>query len=222
MKTAALLSLSLCAMLGAEAAAEPAVVEDIGIEPGWILIQLSKPAGYRTMADGSTLTITLSDTEISSQVKDLASAGGMVRKVTASRVDEGGQANTRIAIEFDIPRDYAPSWNGKELTIELKGPPPVEAPEIPTPKPIPPKKAVRISTKRTYRVQLGSFPDEPQAVKFKAALAPAVGPAEIMRAEVAGKAVYRVVLGPFANRPAAKTALETAAAQGHNGVLTKD
>lgn len=224
MRISTALSLPLCALVASAAAAKPAVLEEVGLEPGWVILQMSRPAGYRTQAQGSTLVVTFSDAEVSPDVRELSSAGGMVRKVNAVNAEEDGVSLARVTIELDMVRDYMPAWNGKELTLELKGPPAAApaapaAPAAAAPRAAP---AAKAAAKKAFRVQLGSFAKEAQAARLKTSLGTGLGPLEVVRAETAGKTVYRVVLGPFDGKPAAKAAMEKAAAQGHAGLLVRE
>ena len=86
-------------------------------------------------------------------------------------------------------------------------------------KPEPPRKAA--PGRRTFWVQFSSLPDEEGAVRVRGQLEPALGKLEIRRAEVLGKSVFRVLLGPYADRQEAKAALDKAAAAGKAGLLIR-
>lgn len=236
--------LGLCA---APAAAGPAVVKGIRIDAEQVVLSLSKPAGFRSRLEGppAALVLTLDDAELSSRAKAVAGVSGLVRGVTTSQSVEGGVPRARITILLDTARNYSPVWHGNDLTVELQSvmlvkttpaaaePEPAAAakPEpaktaAPAAKAAPAKKAAAAGKGAPpapgYWVQFASLPGEESAVKERGQLEGALGKLEIRRAQVAGKPVFRVLLGPYADRPAAKAALDKAAAQGKKGFVIRD
>lgn len=226
--TQALLAV-LVTLIPSARAAEPAHLNDIKVEARRVVLKLSRPAAFRSKAesDPPKLMITLSDTDIVGDEKDISMSKGIARWVSSARAEENGVPATRVTVHLDSPRDYTPSWSGNDLSLEFKGGPPVvEAPapqQEAEPNPAkPPKASAPAAAKRSYRVQLGSFPDEKVAQKLKSEFEHLLDPLEVLKADVGGKAVYRVAMGPFPNRAAAAAALEKAAAQGQKGIITRD
>lgn len=224
-------------------AAEPALLKDIKVETRRVTLKLSKPAGFRSKAeaDPPKLMITLSDTDIAGDEKDISMSKGMARWVSSARSEENGVPATRVTVHLDEARDYTPTWAGNDLILDFKGAPPAaeaEAPEAAKPPPSPkptPAKAAKVAKaapappaapvaakKRAFWVQLGSFPDEKAAQRLKTEFDHLLDPLEIRKAEVGGKAVHRVAMGPFPDRPAAAAALAKAAAQSQKGIITRD
>lgn len=221
-------------------AGEPAVLKDIKVEARRVVLKLSKPAAFRSKAEAEPpkLTVTFSDTDIAGDEKDISASKGMARWVSSARSEEGGVPATRITVHLDMARDYAPVWSGNDLTLEFKGPPPAddgaeaEAPKAarapkPAAKPADPAKPAApapaaAARTRSFRVQLASFPAEAEAQKLKAEVAAKLPGVEVVKAEVGGKAFYRVSMGPYPDRRAAAAALEKAAAAGREGIITKD
>lgn len=209
-------------------AAEPAHLNDIKVEARRVVLKLSRPVAFRSKAeaDPPKLMITLSDTDIVGDEKDLSMSKGVARWVSSARAEENGVPATRVTVHLDSPRDYTPTWSGNDLSLEFKGGPPVAEPPPPAPEseaaPPKPAKAAKAAAKRSYRVQLGSFPEEKAAQKLKSEFEHLLDPLEVLKADVGGKTVYRVAMGPFPDRAAAAAALEKAAAQGQKGILTRD
>lgn len=219
-------------------AAEPARLKDIKVEARRVVLKLTKPAAFRAKAeaDPPKLMITLSDTDIVGDEKDISMSKGMARWVSSARSEENGVPATRVTVHLDSARDYSPVWSGNDLVLEFKGAPPeaeADAPEPaapPKPKPAAAKppaaapaaaKAAAVAT-RAFRVQLGSFPEEKTAQKMKSEFDHLLDPLEVRKADVGGKTVYRVTMGPFPTRPAAAAAQAKAAAQGQKGIIIRD
>lgn len=212
-------------------AAEPAHLNDIKVEARRVVLKLSRPAAFRSKAeaDPPKLMITLSDTDIVGEEKDISMSKGIPRWVSSSLAEENGVPATRVTVHLDSARDYAPTWSGNDLILEFKGAPPAAEAPAPEPEAAPkpaPKAAkaapAKLAAKRAYRVQLGSFPDEKAAQKLQGEFEHLLDPLEVLKADVGGKTVYRVAMGPFPDRAAAKAALDKAAAQGQSGIITKD
>ncbi|TBR21211.1 SPOR domain-containing protein [bacterium] len=219
--------LALTLLASAARAGEPALLKDIKVEGRRVVLKLSRPSAFRSKAeaDPPKLSITFSDTDIVGDEKDIALTRGMARWVSSSRAEEGGVPATRVTVHLDSARDYAPVWSGNDLVLEFKGPPPDDAEpaeEAPKAKPAAKAAAPKAAPKRSFRVQLGSFPEEAEAQKLKGEAAPQLGGVEVLKAEVGGKTFYRVSMGPYPTRAAAAAALKKAADAGRQGIVTKD
>lgn len=234
--TRLLLAALLVPVIAPAASAEPALLKDIKVESRRVVLKLSKPAMFRSKAEAEPpkLMITLSDTDIEGDEKDISMSKGMARWVSSARSEENGVPATRVTVHLDSARDYAPVWSGNDLVLEFKGTPPAaaepaaEAGPAPTPaaKPAPAAPAAaapkRAAAKRTFWVQLGSFPDEKAAQRLKLEFEHLLDPLEVRMAAVGGKTVHRVAMGPFPDRPTAAAALDKAAKQGQKGIITRD
>lgn len=211
-------------------AAEPAMLKDIRVESRRVILKLSRPAMFRSKAEAEPpkLMITLSDTDIDGDEKDISMSKGMARWVSSARSEENGVPATRVTVHLDSARDYAPVWSGNDLVLEFKGaaPTPEAAAPEEEPAPPPPAKAApapkAAAPKRMFWVQLGSFPEEKSAERLKTEFAHLLEPLGVRKASVGGKTVHRVAMGPFPNRPAAVAALDQAAKQGQKGIITRD
>lgn len=218
-------------------AAEPAHLKDIKVEARRVVLKLSRPAAFRAKAeaDPPKLMITLSDTDIVGDEKDISMSKGMARWVSSARSEENGVPATRVTVHLDSARDYSPVWSGTDLVLEFKGAPPAAEEAAPEPAAPPkqkpaaaptpaaaPAEAKAAGATRAFRVQLGSFPEEKTAQKLKSEFDHLLDPLEVRKADVGGKTVYRVTMGPFPNRPAAAAAQAKAAAQGQKGIITRD
>ena len=224
---------ALLPLLPSARAAEPARLNDIKVEARRVVLKLSRPAAFRSKAeaDPPKLMITLSDTAIVGEEKDISMSKGIPRWVSSAISEENGVPATRVTIHLDSPRAYAPVWSGNDLVLEFKGgPPSAEAAAPPPETEVPPAKAAKApaaakpaaASKRSFRVQLGSFPEEKAAQRLKSEFEHLLDPLEVLKADVGGKAVYRVAMGPFSDRASAAAALDKAAAQGQKGIITKD
>lgn len=220
-------------------AAEPALLNDVKVESRRVVLRLSRPVAFRAKAeaDPPKLLITFSDADIKGEERDIATTKGVPRWVSTARASEGGLPAVRVTIHLDSPRDYDPAWAGSDLTLTFKGPPPQATAPAEAPKAAPRAKASAAEPepasadapppppakrRRAFRVQLGSFPEEKSALKLKAEFEHLLDPLEVLTAQVAGKTVHRVAMGPFPDRAAAQAALEKAAAQGQKGIITRD
>ncbi|MBI3300316.1 MAG: SPOR domain-containing protein [Elusimicrobia bacterium] len=237
MRTRPLLALSLCTLLSVGAAAEPAVLEYVEAESGWVILKASRPVGYRSKTDGANIIFIVGDVTLGPDAKDQEGSGGMVQSIAVSPFDDGGVPSALVRIHLDIERSYAAAWKENELTVELQDPVPgaIPVPKAPVKakaaKPAAPKaseaalprdSARSAAAGKGFRVQLASFPSEAQAAKFKAELGADLGASEVVRAVAAGKVVYRATLGPFPDRAAAKAALDKASAGGRDGIIIRD
>lgn len=225
--------LALLLSLAPAVHAEPALLKDIKVESRRVTLKLSKPAMFRSKAEAEPpkLMVTLSDTDIDGDEKDISTSKGMARWVSSARSEENGVPATRVTIHLDSARDYAPVWSGNDLVLEFKGAPPAASEPAPEERPAPPPAAKAApaaaapkaaAAKRSYWVQLGSFPDEKAAQRLKLEFDHLLDPLEIRTAAVGGKTVHRVAMGPFPDRPAAAAALDKAAKQGQKGIITRD
>ncbi|TPW19984.1 MAG: hypothetical protein FD126_2142 [Elusimicrobia bacterium] len=233
--TPLLLAVCVLSVTAPARAAEPALLKDIRVEARRVVLKLSRPAAFRSKAEAAPpkLMITLSDTDIDGDEKDISMSKGMARWVSSARSEENGVPATRVTVHLDSARDYSPVWSGNDLVLEFKGAPPAAeepapdpeaapapkaAPAAPTP-PAPPKAA---AAKRAFWVQLGSFPEEAAAKRLKLEFEHLLDPLEVRKAAVGGKTVHRVAMGPFPDRPSASAALDKAAKQGQKGIITRD
>ena len=230
--TRLLLAALLVPVLAPAATAEPALLKDIKVESRRVVLKLSKPAMFRSKAEAEPpkLMITLSDTDIEGDEKDISMSKGMARWVSSARSEENGVPATRVTVHLDSARDYAPVWSGNDLVLEFKGAPPAapepaaeEDPAPPAAAKAAPKPAAAkpAAAKRTFWVQLGSFPDEKAAQRLKLEFEHLLDPLEVRKAAVGGKTVHRVAMGPFPDRPTAAAALDKAAKQGQKGIITR-
>lgn len=219
-------------LVPAARAAEPALLNDVKVESRRVVLKLSRPAGFRAKAeaDPPKLMVTFSDTDIKGEERDIATTRGIPRWVSTARATENGMPAARVTIHLDSPRDYLPTWSGNDLVLEFKGPPPQPEAKAPPAEDAPaaePATAAAPARKaaargRAYRVQIGSFPEEKAALQLKSEYEHLLDPLEVIAAKVGGKTYYRVAIGPFPDRPAAKAALGKAEAQGQKGIITRD
>lgn len=228
------MAMSFCAV---SAAAEPAVVKSVSVEPERVVLGLSKPAGFRSKKEllanakedsPAALVVTLDGAELSSEAQGERGAAGLVRHVSMSQAVEGGVPRVRVVIALDAGTGYSPVWHDADLVIALSPPPAAKAtPAAAEPEPVlaaKPQPAVAAAPPagRAYWVQFGSLRDDERAAGLRAGLEPKLGKLEIRRAEVGGKPVFRVLQGPYAARAAAAAAAEKAAAQGFKGLVIRD
>lgn len=233
-------ALLLAAVLAAPVHAQPALVQGVRIEPGKAVVRLSKPAGFSTKSDPAkaSVVVTLSGADIPEEEPNVTKLSGMVRWVSANKVE--GTDQVRITIRLDQDRPFTLSYAGSDLVLVFGGPPPAEPKKPAPPKSEPPKaeppkpeapkpppakadapKPARPS--RGFRVQLASRPDEEDAIFLKERYQETLKmKLELREGTAGGKTVYRVSHGPFPDRAAAQAFVDKAKAAGLEAIVVKD
>lgn len=242
------LCLAVLCFAVAQAAAEPAVLNDIEVMAHQVTLKLSRPTGFRVSFTPKppAVVVTLEDSHVSDLARDKSSVSAWVAGIAAIPLSDAAGEGVRVIIKLGKSRDFTPEWRGNDLVMLLTelGPkePVASAPAAPkpeaAPRPAPPQEeaprtapppsapepAPKLASAggRKYRVQVGSFATEEGAKKLKAELEGKISPVEIRKVEVGGKTAYRVLVGPADARAASQATIKKLKELGHPGFPIKD
>ena len=208
--------------------AEPATLQDYQVTAKQVTLKLSRPVGFRasTTATPPAIVITLEDTRIAQAVQEKSVASALVAGVAALPLTSPEGESARIIIKLAKPREFTATPNGNDLIVDLleaapaspAAAPPENVPatvEKAEPKKPAPKKAVK------YLIQVGVFSAEAAATELKKDLDSAETEVEVQKAQIGGKAMFRVLVGPARSRADAQALAGRLKDLGHPGLLYK-
>lgn len=219
--------------------AEPAILEDYQVTAKQVTLKLSRPVGHRasTTADPPAIVLTLDDTRIAQAVQEKSVASVLVAGIAALPIAGPEGESARVIIKLAKKLEFTATPQGNDLIVDLLEP---AAAQAPAPVPAPPLKAppaaaqapttappdkvpatVEKPKKKAalYQVQVASFPEEAKAGELKKTLEGKAGPVEIRKVDVAGKPMFKVLVGPPQGRPAAKALAEKLKGLSHASFL---
>ena len=222
--------------------AEPATLLDYQVMAKQVTLKLSRPVGFRASAtvNPPAVVLTLEDARIAPAVNEKSVASAMVAGIAALPLTSADGDSARVIIKLAKRKDFTTTMNGNDIVVDLidptgaapAAPPaaekaaPAETPVVEkavpesvpatTPAKAPAKKAVK------WLVQVGVFSDQAKADELKKDLDSEETTVDVRKAEVGGKAMYRVLVGPSRSRAEAQALATRLKELGHAGLLYKE